>query len=384
VSESGRRRLVISEDDLAAAPNAVPAAPAAPPRPSPTPSSAPPAFPPVEGAGTPARRIDPRPAIGASPIQPVTPFLRTVPGRNLAAAVVGIVVGWGVAEITVVSTWTPTTETSSDLFAGTWVAVLGLFFAVIYVGWEHVVAQNWEGVRLVARRVWFWGAALGFGAGVAGQVVYVHFVKQILSQTTLSELVHISSNYKLYLTRALAWGLFGLVMGLVTAIGTGSRDKLINGLIGGAVGGALGGFVFNWAAFNVSSGALARLIGVLVVGAGIGLAIGVVEKARREAWLHVSGGAMTGKEFILYGTECNVGSSPKCTITLIKDPLIQPFHFVIQSADGASSRSRVLSAFDGCPVTVNGQPVARHQLRSGDTIGVGATALSYSERAIVA
>jgi hypothetical protein len=322
--------------------------------------------------------------MGAPTATPATPFLRTVQGRNLAAAIVGIVVGWGVAEIAVVSTWTPTTKTSFDLWAGTWVAVLGLFFAVIYVGWEHVVAQNWEGVKLVARRVWFWGAALGFGSGVVGQVVYVHFVTQILRNATLVGLINLSSNFDIYLTRALAWGLFGLVMGLVTAIGTGSRDKLVNGLIGGALGGALGGLVFNWAAFHVTSGALARLIGLLVVGAGIGLSIGMVEKARREAWLRVSGGAMTGKEFILYGAECNVGSSPRCDVTLIKDPSIQPFHFVIQSADSTSSRSRLLSAFEGCAVTVNGQPVTRHQLRSGDTIGVGATAISYSERAIAA
>jgi pSer/pThr/pTyr-binding forkhead associated (FHA) protein len=33
-------------------------------------------------------------------------------------------------------------------------------------------------------------------------------------------------------------------------------------------------------------------------------------------------------------------------------------------------------------VTVNGAPIAQHQLRDGDRIGVGATTIAYAERAL--
>ena len=78
----------------------------------------------------------------------------------------------------------------------------------------------------------------------------------------------------------------------------------------------------------------ARLIGLLFVGVGIGVAIGLIETARRDAWLNVVGGAMTGKEFIVYEAETKIGSDPKCEIVLIKDPAIQPYHFVINTPAG--------------------------------------------------
>jgi hypothetical protein len=375
-----QRRIVISEDDLAPASPAV--APAPPTREA-VRVAAPAALPIVEGLGATPRPIHASPLAGQA-VTSGTPFFQSVRGRNLAAATAGIVAGWGVSEVIVWPAWTPSTTTSLDIFAGVWVAVLGLFFSVIYAAWEHILAGNWEGVKLAARRVALWGAVLGFASGVVAQIVYRQLIIQILQHATASQLVNISSNADIYLARALAWGLFGAGMGIATAVGTKARDKLVNGLIGGAVGGALAGLVFNWASFNINSGAEARLVGLLVVGAGIGLAIGLVETARRDAWFHVIAGGMAGKEFILYGPECTVGSSPKCAVTLIKDPGIQPFHFMIQTAEGGGAQPRILSAYDGCQVTVNGQPTSRQQLRDGDTIGVGATAISYSERAVIA
>ena len=121
----------------------------------------------------------------------------------------------------------------------------------------------------------------------------------------------------------------------------------------------------------MQSSTFARLIGLLVIGAGIGLAIGLVETLRRQAWLHIIGGGMAGKEFVLYESETKVGSSPKCEITLIKDPGIQPHHFIISAAPNGGRRT--ITAYQGCAVTINGTPIAQHELRDGDAIGVGAT-----------
>ena len=379
MADSEQRRLIISEDDLDVAEQPPATGDESTGRRTPLPPR-PDSFPRVEGA-VPRHQV----SMGgptASPATPAGAFMQTVKGRNVSAAATGIAAGWAVCEITRLGLWTSTTAFGQDITAGTYVGVVGFFFAVVYVGWEQILARNWEGLKLAAGKAGPPGVAFGFVSGFAGQVVYRHFVEQILRNASLGDILNLSSNLDIYLARAVAWGLFGLGMGVAAAGGLKSRDKLANGLIGGGIGGTLGGLVFNWCGFNISSQGSARLVGLLVVGAGIGLAIGVVEVARREAWLHITGGGMAGKEFILYGTETTVGSSPKCEINLLRDPEVRPLHFTIRPAAEEGSQARVLSPYDGATITVNGRPVGDHRLRSGDVIGVGATTISYSERAL--
>jgi hypothetical protein len=370
MSDRPRKQLVISEDDLASSPDASPA-------PAPTQ-----ALPTVEGAPPQARRVD----VGAPPLARSSGsgnFLRTVQGRNIAAAACGITLGWAVCEITHLGLWTATSSFGQDLTVGVYTGVVGLCFAVVYAGWEQILARSGEGIKLAVLRAGPWGFGLAFAAGFVAQIVYRHFVYQILRGITLAEVVNISSNVKLYLARAMAWGLFGLGMGVAVAGGLKAKEKLINGVIGGAVGGAVGGIVFHWASFNIHSETAARFVGLIVVGVSIGLAIGLVEKARRDAWMHITHGPMAGKEFIVYGALCNIGSSPKCDITLIKDPTIAPYHAVIRTLESSGTQSRVLDAYEGCAVTVNGILTSHQQLRSGDIIGFGSMAVAYSERVTV-
>lgn len=317
-----------------------------------------------------------------SPVSPASsiasPFHRSVQGRNLLAALAGITLGWAVCEITKFGLWRPTSTLGLDFTTAAYTAGVGLFFAVVYAGWEDILGRSGEGLGLAIRRAAPVAVVSAFAAGFIAQIVYHHFVVQILKSFTLGDLVNISSNVKLYLARALAWGLFGVGMGV--AVAGGVRAKMVNGIIGGGIGGALGGLAFHWASFNITSGAAARLVGLAVIGVCIGLAIGFVERARREAWLHIASGPMVGKEFIIYTSECTVGSSPKCDVTLIKDASVHPFHARIMSVRDPGRQRRDLDAYDGCSVTVNGVPVAHHRLRSGDTIGIGGTALAYSER----
>jgi hypothetical protein len=379
MGEGDRKRLVISEDDLAA-----PASPTQHSQGAEAPSTQidPPApsLPTVRGVGAPARRV----SVGSSGQPTTTPsgvvtFARSVQGRNLVAAACGITLGWAVCQITGFGLWTPTSKLGADATSAAWTGALGFFFAVVYAGWEQILARSSEGVVLALRRAGPLGFALAFAAGFLAQIVYTHFYIQILKSLTLSGALHLDSNVKLYLARSLAWGMFGLGMGV--AVAGGVRARMVNGVVGGALGGALGGLVFQWVGFKVQSNAEAQLIGLLVVGGGIGLAISLVERARRDAWLNISGGPMAGKEFIIYGSDCTLGASPKCDITLIKDPTVQGFHAVVRTTDEAAGARRVLDAYQGCAVTVNGAPVAHHRLRSGDVIGIGATAITYSERA---
>ncbi len=376
--EGSRKRLVISEDDLKEpAPPGAPASADAPMNAAQ--SQAAQSFPTVEGIGATPRSVSPSSRAPAGSAQ----FLQTVQGRNLVAAVCGIAVGWAICEITGFGLWSATSSFGQDVAAGAYTGGVGLFFALVYSGWEHILSRNWQGVRIAARRAAPWGFGLAFAAGFVAQIVYRHFVLQILrGLNTFTDLEHISSNTKLYLTRALAWGLFGLGMGVAVAGGIKGREKLINGLIGGGIGGALGGLVFHWASFNISSDTWARFVGLIVIGIAIGAAIGFVETARRDAWMQITGGPMAGKEFILYGNEYTLGSSPKCDMTLIKDSTIQPFHAAVRTVTEGRRQSRILQAYDNCAIAVNGAPVAHHRLRSGDTISLGQMAILYSERSV--
>lgn len=359
MASDDRPRLIITEDDLEIPPG----------RPEQRAHSP---LPPVDGA-TPAGR--PASVVAGGGVAPAAVgFARTLQGRNTIAALCGTVLGWAVCELTDLGLWTAYSALGDDIRTGVYTGVVGFFFAVVYAGWEDLTARSREGTLIAVRNAGPVGFGLAFAAGFVAAIVYRHFVVQIARSLTLADVLHLQDNVKLYLCRALAWALFGAGMGL--AVAGGIRAKVVNGVLGGAVGGALGGLVFHWISFNISSEATARLVGLAVVAACIGLAIGVVEKARREAWAYVTAGPLTGKEFIIYGPGFTLGSSPKCDLTLIKDSAVAHYHATIREADG----SRVLEAAAGCRVTVNGAPVMRQRLRSGDAICVGAAEITYSER----
>lgn len=381
-----RRKLVLTEDDFGpvddGAASAAPVAQRSPAQQQPSAEQREPAerFPALDGnSQAPPRVLTAGELPGGSAAPPFS--LGDVKARSLVAASVGIAIGWAICEVTGIGTGSATSESELNIQAGLFVAVLGLTFAIVYSGWEQIEARSAEGLLHVARQVAPLGAAIGFASGFLAQVIYTPISRNVVESATFDDLGNIAANPKLYMARALAWALFGMGMGAASAMLVRSREKLINGLIGGAIGGAVGGVVFHWAAFNIDSEALSRLIGLLVIGAGIGLAIGLVETARREAWLHVIAGGMAGKEFILYAAETKVGSDPRCDIVLIKDAEIQPYHFTIVTSPGAGAVRRVLTAYQGCQVTIGGQPAVRHELRNGDVIGVGSTSIAYAERA---
>lgn len=359
-----KRKLVVSLDEFEDTPSP-PQAASPPPAAYTAPAPAAQAFPLVGGsaATAPARPALTRVQSGVN--------LGSVRARSVMAGAAGVAIGWLVTEVSGIGGLQAGSRLESDLQAGLWVAILGFCFSVAFAGWDHVEGHNVEGILVAVRRAGPWGAGLGFAAGFLANVIYLALIEQAIESLSTSVL---------YLARAIGWAVFGLGMGLTTAALVRARAKMVNGAIGGVAGGAVGGLCFEYVAEHVSAEASGRLFGLLVIGAGIGLAIGLVETARRSAWLHVTGGGMTGKEFILYDVETKVGSSPKCEITLIKDPAIAPFHFVVTG--GGTGGRRVITAHSGCQLTINGTPVAQHQLRNGDLIGVGRTSLAYAERTL--
>lgn len=293
-----------------------------------------------------------------------TNFFGTTLGMSLIGALIAILPAWLIGEavsnaVDGGTNWTFQTAV--------WTAALGAVFGGIYSAWPDAMSRVWERAGIAFALGAIFGGIGGAIAGAAAQKIYENLLGDFPSNTTF------------YVARGIAWGVFGLLAG--AAIGGAQRvpKKALFGLIGGAVGGAIGGLIFEALAQATNgdvSDWLLRLIGLFFVFGLMGIAIGLVETGMRQAWVRIVAGGMTGKEFIIYLDATDIGTSPKCQITLIKDPSVHPYHCRIQS----NGRVRRVTAYQGATVTVNGQPVMDHVLRNGDLIGVGQTAIQYADR----
>ncbi|MBC7287511.1 MAG: FHA domain-containing protein [Armatimonadetes bacterium] len=209
------------------------------------------------------------------------------------------------------------------------------------------------------------GAGCGAFGGVFGQVLYSSLGGG-KSSNPLAQL----------LVRAAGWAVVGAGVGIAPGVLAKARKKIINGLLGGLAGGAIGGFLFDPIGAIVGSGELSRLIGMASLGVAAGAAMGIVEQVTKQAWLVITGGPLTGKQFILYNPVTTVGRSYSCDIALVKDAALAELHCRIDRTHAQS----VLLAHG--PTFVNGRPVQRAVLRDGDTIQLGQTVLTYRERPV--
>lgn len=272
---------------------------------------------------------------------------------------VAIVLGWAITE------WAGIAEARSLAPVALYTAVLAGIYALIVSAssdlsqgiFDRAIVRGAVGLAV--------GTALGALAGVVSSQLF-SALQQTEDPTVL----------RFYVLRMLAWAAFGAGIGLVGGVAERSARKATNGLLGGLAGGAVGGLLFHFVGLRVDDASAARLVGLALVGTSVGAAIGLVEGARRHAWVRVLAGGLAGKEFILYHDVTTIGSAPKCQITLIKDAKAAPFHAQI-AMDGGR---RVLSPLEGSPVTVNDAPIRSRALRAGDRIQIGSTTLLYQDR----
>lgn len=186
------------------------------------------------------------------------------------------------------------------------------------------------------------------------------------------------------LARSLGWGIAGMTVGLGPGIAVKSKKMVLNGFLGGMLGGLLGGLLFDPVAYLVSHGTMAvegnlsRAVGTCAVGIGVGIMIGLVEMLTKDAWLLMTAGPLTGKQFIVYNNPTLIGSSPKCEIYLFKDPAVDPFHAAIHKMRDAYE---IEDRGSGTGTFVNGERVTRRRLVNGDEVKIGRTTFSYSEKA---
>jgi len=182
--------------------------------------------------------------------------------------------------------------------------------------------------------------------------------------------------------RSLAWCLAGMAMGLGQGIALRSKRLLIYGLLGGTIGALLGGLLFDPIDLIVlgpdkPSAHWSRLIGLGVIGAVVGAMIGIVELLARDAWLRMTQGPLTGKEFLVFKDVMKIGSSPRSDIYLFNDSLVVADHATLRAVGDECEIEAKHSTY---PVMINNRAVPRGRLRHGDNVTIGRTSFVFQRR----
>jgi hypothetical protein len=186
-----------------------------------------------------------------------------------------------------------------------------------------------------------------------------------------------ASNPLFWLVRGLAWAVFGMAGGLIFGIVSKSGKKTSYGMLGGVIGAAIGGVLFDPIRLLGGGAEVSRMIGMSILGASTGIAIGLVESALKDRWLYVSSGPLAGKQFVLYQDLVTIGRNQANTIYLFKDPDILDQHATIEHRAGKS----LLTASG--PIVVSGQTLQsgmQRILKSGDVLQISRYTFTYAEK----
>ena len=231
------------------------------------------------------------------------------------------------------------------------------------------------------------GLGVGFGGGLVAliptgmlfnvmQAIAAGFVKNPMQAqpTGLALLI-------LMMGRGAAWALVSIPAGLGQGIALKEKKVAFNGVLGGVLGGLLGGLLFDPISFVFvtadGQAAASRAIGLSIVGVMVGLFVGLVEGWTKTAWLLMRKGPLAGKQFVLFKDTTILGSSPKAEIYLFKDDAIEPRHAIIHNRGG---RFEIEDCETPDGTYINGIPIKKQVLKSGDQIVMGKTVLEFSVR----
>lgn len=259
---------------------------------------------------------------------------------------------------------------SNTAFTIVWLGTFGLVFGCVIAGWDAIAARSVEKfLKLAVTSILFLIPATLVGAWLA-QTAFEKLTANIDPWT-------IDSGFEIHIARGAAWAIFGVFLGAAIAASSLSARRALQGAAGGLIGAFMGGFVFDFITGDSGNAVLSRLIGMVITGVAIAVAMSLIEVATRQHWLEIVSGGMAGKQFILHRDRTTVGSSPTCDITLIKDPTMSPRHLQLTR----SGPHLTAKSFDGSSiVVVNGEQIATRQLEDGDIIHLGATALRYRSK----
>lgn len=259
----------------------------------------------------------------------------------------------------------------------------GMFVGALVAG-----ASGWAvGSLHHLRRGLLLGAAAGLLAGGIS-VQIAAGVYDAMMRPYASARAYMAAPLLALTARAIGWGIFGCLLGAGQAITTRSWQRVRQAAIGGLVGGAIGGVLFEITApffqpisqqlepGRMEVGRFSRAVGLVCVGAGIGMFIGLVEFLMRSAWVRVLQGRNEGKEYLVDANRTVIGRSETADIPLFGDPAVAPQHAAIDRV----GRDYVL-VDSGAGTFVNGMPVQSVTLRDGDALQIGRFVLQFRLKA---
>jgi hypothetical protein len=180
--------------------------------------------------------------------------------------------------------------------------------------------------------------------------------------------------------RIIGLGIFGLAVGLGVGWVGRSPARLRNGGIGGILGGAIGGALYQIATTLLPQ-TTGRGLALALLGAAIGLGIGLVSEIFKRGWFMVirsqSRNAREGKEYPLVKAKTTIGRAEESDVGLFGDQSVANLHALVERQKG-----KFFIARGEGQVRVNHAPVTQPiQLKNGDRVEVGGTLLLFRERA---
>ncbi len=226
------------------------------------------------------------------------------------------------------------------------------------------------------------GALLGAVVGIVGGWLGV-----VIGQVIFGVLTTRLPIVGLIIGRILGWAVFGAAIGLAEGVVARSPKRMRNGMLGGAIGGGLGGALFDFLGLVVASGfafvpgaaedagAPSRAVGLTLIGAGVGLFIGLLELLTRAAWVRVIYGRNEGKDYPIDRDGAYIGRDELADVPLRGDPQVAPRHAEIRMQGGGYLLVPL------APLLVNGRPAtAPVELHDGDMLQIGSFQMQFQLR----
>lgn len=269
-------------------------------------------------------------------------------------------------------------------------------------GWE-----NWEGIFSLTlgafiglavggldgftrggKRHTAMGLGLGLVFGAIG-MTFGHSLGGALAHAVFGNSIFVQ-NYNVLAqipARVLALTPMGICLGAAIGGSSLTMKRTIQGAIGGGIGAGIAAALFDIVSSVLGStiltargqtqgevGTPARAIFAILMGAGIGLFIGLVERFSRSAWLRLSLGRNEGKEWSIDTAQTFIGRSEGAHVPLFGDANVAPIHASIQKQGG-----NFIITDGGSPMGtfVNGQRIQQAMLAHGSVIQIGSFSLQF-------
>jgi hypothetical protein len=297
------------------------------------------------------------------PVKQPNPAIQNLLGNGLAvlglAGLVGGMIGAVLSEVIQGGGESRFFNNSLEVSTGVWFALALLGIGAAMSVSQGIAERNPEKSGQAALLAIPASLVGGFIAGVIAQSVY----------GPLSE-----SGLPNEIPRAVGWAIAGGLGGAAVGAGFRSFIRVRNCAIGGLAGGFVGGLAFNTVGEIVGSGFSSRFVGITLIGALMGLAVGLIDKVTVTSFIEQAMREGAPIRFSLFDQSTILGCAGNVGITVKGDPNVSEHHLRLTKQGSSLGFQCVGNAF---PIIVNGQQATSGMLNNGDVFIVGNTQLRY-------